>query len=106
MKKKIYVHVADDHKILIDGMKAILNTDDNIELKGYSQTGQDVIKWFSNKRNKADVLLLDITMPVVDGLDVLQYFQENNIKQKTIILSSYDDIKIVSEVLRRGAEVT
>jgi len=103
MKKKIYVHVADDHKILIDGMMAILNTDDDIELKGYSLTGKEVIKWFSNKRNKADVLLLDITMPVVDGLEVLQYFQDNNIKQKTIVLSSYDDIKIVSEVLRRGA---
>lgn len=103
MKEKIYVHVADDHKILIEGIIAVINTDENIEIKGYSLTGQEVIDWFSNEENNADVLILDITMPVKDGFEVLKHFFDNRIDQKVIVLSSYDDVKIVQEVLNLGA---
>ena len=102
MKEKIYVHVADDHKILIEGIIAVINTDEDIETRGYSLNGKEVIDWVNNKDNKADVLILDITMPVLDGIEVLTYFKQRNIKQKVIILSSYDDAKIVQEMLTLG----
>ena len=104
MKEKIYVHVADDHKILIEGIIAVINTDKEIEIKGYSLTGQEVIDWFNQRGNKADVLILDITMPVLDGFQVLKYFKKRKIDQKVIILSSYDDLKIVQEVLNLGCK--
>lgn len=104
MKEKIYVHVADDHKILIEGIIAVINTDKEIEIKGYSLTGQEVIDWFSKNGNAADVLILDITMPVLDGFDVLKHFKKKKIDQKVIILSSYDDLKIVQEVLNLGCK--
>jgi|TARA_B110000902_G_scaffold195093_1_gene221165 DNA-binding NarL/FixJ family response regulator len=104
MEEKIYVHVADDHKIVIDGIIAVINTDNDIEIKGYSLTGKEVTDWFDNKDNKADVLILDITMPVLDGIEVLKYFNKNKIDQKVIILSSYDDIKIVQEMLTLGCK--
>jgi DNA-binding NarL/FixJ family response regulator len=102
MKKKIYVHVADDHKIVIDGIIAVLNTDKDIEINEYSLTGKQVVDWVGNPNNKADVLVLDITMPVLDGIGVLKYFKKNKIKQKVVIVSSYDDIKIVQEMLNLG----
>ncbi|WP_158841149.1 response regulator transcription factor [Polaribacter sp. L3A8] len=104
MKEKIYVHVADDHKILIEGIIAVINTDNDIEIKGYSLTGQEVIDWFHQKENSADVLILDITMPVLDGFEVLKHFRKKKIDQKVIILSSYDDLKIVQEVLTLGCK--
>lgn len=104
MKEKIYVHVADDHKILIEGIIAIINTDKDIEIKGYSLTGQEVIDWFSKEENVADVLILDITMPVLDGFEVLKDFKKKKIDQKVIVLSSYDDVKIVQEVLSLGCK--
>ncbi|WP_159948857.1 response regulator [Polaribacter septentrionalilitoris] len=104
MKEKIYVHVADDHKILIEGIMAVINTDKDIEIRGYSLTGQEVIDWFANKKNTADVLILDITMPILDGFQVLKYFKKKKIDQKVIILSSYDDVKIVQEVLNLGCK--
>lgn len=104
MKEKIYVHVADDHKILIEGIIAVINTDEDIEIKGYSLTGQEVIDWFSKKENKADVLILDITMPVLDGFQVLKHFKKKRKDQKVIVLSSYDDLKIVQEVLNLGCK--
>ncbi|WP_299012631.1 response regulator transcription factor [uncultured Polaribacter sp.] len=102
MKKKIYVHIADDHKILIDGLIAVLDTDDDIEVKGCSFTGQEVIDWFLVRNNTADILILDITMPVIDGIDVLKHFYRKGIKQKVIVLSSFDELKFVQEVLRLG----
>jgi DNA-binding NarL/FixJ family response regulator len=103
MRKKIYVHVADDHKILIEGIIAIISTDDDIEIKGFSLNGHEVVDWFKKKENKADVLILDITMKGLDGFGVLKYFQNKKISQKVIVLSSYDDVKIVQEVLKLGA---
>lgn len=104
MKKKIYVHIADDHKIVIEGIIAVLNTDKDIEVNEYSLTGKQVIDWVNNPNNKADVLVLDITMPVLDGIGVLKYFRKNRIKQNVIIVSSYDDIKIVQEMLNLGCQ--
>ncbi|WCC45283.1 response regulator [Tenacibaculum finnmarkense] len=61
MDQKIKVHIADDHKILIDGVIALLNTEDNFEIEGYSLTGKQVVNW--STKNNADVLILDINMP-------------------------------------------
>ena len=101
MGKKIHVHVADDHMLLIEGITAVINTDNEIEIEGYSLTGTEVIEW--SKRNPADILIFDINMPENDGIDVLKSFKENNIKIRTIILSSYDDVKLVEELIALGA---
>lgn len=101
MKNKITVHIADDHKILIEGIIAVINTDDDIEVKGYSLTGKHVMEWVES--NNADILILDINMPEYDGIEVLKYFKQKKISQRVIILSSYDDVKLVQEVINLGA---
>ncbi|RKF02771.1 LuxR family two component transcriptional regulator [Tenacibaculum lutimaris] len=101
MNYKIKVHIADDHKILIDGVIALLNTEDDIEVEGFSLTGRQVVNWSSN--NTADVLVLDINMPEMDGIEVLKTFKKRNTKVKTIILSSLSDPKLVQEMIALGA---
>lgn len=101
MDYKIKVHIADDHKILIDGVIALLNTEDDIEIEGYSLTGRQVVNW--SAKNKADVLVLDINMPEMDGIEVLKTFKQRNTKIKTIILSSLSDPKLVQEMVLLGA---
>ncbi|REH45818.1 LuxR family two component transcriptional regulator [Tenacibaculum gallaicum] len=98
---KIKVHIADDHKILIDGVIALLNTEDDIEVEGYSLTGRQVVNWSS--KNTADVLVLDINMPEMDGIEVLKTFKKRNTKIKTIILSGLSDPKLVQEMIALGA---
>lgn len=100
MNYKIKVHIADDHKILIDGVIALLNTEDDIEVEGYSLTGRQVINW---SNNTADVLVLDINMPEMDGIEVLKTFRKRNTQIKTIILSSLSDPKLVQEMIALGA---
>ncbi len=100
--KKIKVHIADDHKVLIDGIKAVLKTENDIEVVGHSLNGEEVLEWY--KTNTSDVLVLDINMPKVDGIKVLQSFKKQHFqKPRVVILSSYDDIKLVKEVLKIGA---
>ena len=102
MKKKIKVHVADDHMILIEGIIAMLNTDKEIKVVGYSLTGLRVLEWFET--NNADVLVLDINMPELDGIEVLKRFNKKKGHQKIIMLSSYDDVKLVKELITFGAD--
>jgi DNA-binding NarL/FixJ family response regulator len=101
--EKIRVHIADDHKILIDGIKAVLKTESSIEVVGQSLNGIDVLNWFESGNN-CDVLVLDINMPKMDGIEVLRALEEKVITHKTIVLSSYDDMKLVKEVLKMGAD--
>lgn len=100
MKKKIYVHIADDHKILIEGLTALIHTDNQLKVKGYSLNGREVIEWF--KKNEAHILILDISMPEVNGIEVLTYFKQHGISQKVIVLSSYDEVNFVKEILDLG----
>ena len=102
MKDKIRVHIADDHQILIDGIIAVLNFEENIEVVGFSLNGIQVMDWF--KKNDADILILDINMPQMDGIEVLNNLHKIKKKPKVIVLSSYDDVKLVKEVLQIGAQ--
>lgn len=99
---KIRIHLADDHQVLIDGLSNLLQTVPNFEVVGNSLDGATV---YNNViENKADILVLDINMPQKDGIEVLQEFNKNQSQCKIIILSSYDELKIIKEVMKFGAK--
>ena len=100
MAEKIRIHLADDHQVLVDGMKSLLHTISNFEVVGYSLDGNtlydEVIK------DKADILILDIDMPEKDGIEVIKEFAAKGFPCKVIILSSYDNLKLIKEVMNLG----
>lgn len=96
----IKVHIADDHQILIDGLKAVINQKEDIEVLGHSLNGEEVLAWY--KTNATDILILDINMPVKDGIQVLRELRYITHRPKVIVLSSYDDVKLIKEVLKLG----
>ena len=71
------VHIADNHRILIEGMIAVLEAHD-IEIEGYSTSGHEVIMW--REKNDADILILDVSMPIMNGYEVLRHFKKEKIK--------------------------
>lgn len=101
MEEKIRIHLADDHKVLIDGMKTLLNTVENFEVVGFSLNGNSLFEEVTN--NQTDILVLDISMPEKDGIEVVKEFKAKGFPCKVIILSSYDDLKIIKEVMKLGA---
>lgn len=101
MNEKIRIHLADDHQVLIDGMKTLLHTVSNFDVVGYSLDGSSLFEEVTE--NKTDVLVLDISMPKKDGIEVIKDFSKKGFPCKVIILSSYDDLKIIKEVMKLGA---
>ena len=87
---------------MIDGVKAVLKIEPNIEVIGFSLNGMEVVSWF--QENEADVLILDINMPELDGIEVLKRLKDFKKRPEIIVLSSYDDVKLVKEVLQMGAK--
>lgn len=102
MTPKIKIHLADDHQVLIDGLSNLLQTVPNFEVVGSSLEGTTVYK--DVILDEADILILDISMPKKDGIETLKEFNEKQSPCKVIILSSYDDLKIIKEVMKLGAK--
>ncbi|MFD0963000.1 response regulator [Pseudofulvibacter geojedonensis] len=100
MGEKIRIHLTDDHQIIIDGLLAVLKLEDDFEVVGFSLNGHNLYERLTS--NKADILIMDINMPDIDGIDILKSFQAKGLPCKTIILSSYDDLKVIKEVLKLG----
>ncbi|WP_300567219.1 response regulator transcription factor [Flavobacterium sp.] len=101
MENKIKIHLADDHQVLIDGMLAVLKTNSDFEVVGFSLNGENLVERVA--KNGADILVMDINMPEKDGIQVLREFNEKGFTCKVIILSSYDDAKLIKEVIKLGA---
>ncbi|KFF05495.1 response regulator [Flavobacterium reichenbachii] len=102
MIQKIKIHLADDHQVLIDGLTNLLQTVSDFEVVGSSLDGTTV--YDDVLENKADILILDISMPKKDGIEALKEFNQKGSSCKVIILSSYDDLKIIKEVMKLGAK--
>ncbi|MCR4033468.1 MULTISPECIES: response regulator [Flavobacterium] len=102
MASSIKIHLADDHQVLIDGLSNLLKTVSNFEVVGSSLDGTSVYN--DVVADEADVLILDISMPKKDGIETLKEFNEKESPCKVIILSSYDDLKIIKEVMKLGAK--
>jgi DNA-binding NarL/FixJ family response regulator len=102
LTNKIKIHLADDHQVLIDGLTNLLQTVPNFEVVGNSLDGTTV--YTDVVKNNADILILDISMPQKDGIEVLHEFNKNESPCKVIILSSYDELKIIKEVMKFGAK--
>ena len=94
------IHIADNHQILIEGVMAVLKVH-NIQVEGYSTNGLEVIMW--REQHEADILILDISMPIMNGYEVLEHFRKKKIKQKTLIFSSYNDYQFINHSMKNGA---
>lgn len=101
MENTIRIHLADDHQVLIDGLLAVLNNNPRFLVVGHSLNGLHLFDEVKN--NLTDILVMDINMPEKDGIQVLKEFSQKGFPCKVIILSSYDEAKLIKEVIKLGA---
>lgn len=95
------VLVADDHVIVRDGIRQLLKNHHGIELVGEAFDGKDVMH--KARKIKPDVILLDIGMPGLNGLEVVPLLKESVPESKVIIFSMYDKDAYVHQALASGA---
>ena len=91
------VHIADDHDLILQGFEVLLKAH-GINVVGTSINGTKLLNWF--KSNECDVLILDISMPEINGIEVLKILKKSNIFVKTIIVSAYDNDSFIYESIK------
>lgn len=98
---QINVLLADDHMMVREGIHQLLELEDNINVIGEVGDGIECIDAIYKLR--PDVVVLDINMPKMDGLSVLKKIREANISCKIIVLTFYNEIGIVQDAVKSGA---
>ncbi len=98
---KIKVIIADDSDFVRDGMKIILDVDDDFEVLGSAANGREAIELA--EKEKPDVFLMDIQMPEMDGIEATKYIVEHDLG-KVLILTTFDDDDLVKQALQSGAK--
>jgi len=98
----IKIILVDDHKIVLDGLKALLSTTDELEIIGEAQNG--LILLHQLKTLKPDLVLLDIGMPVMDGIEAAAKIKKKYPEIKVLILSTYAEKAKIKKMLTIGVD--
>jgi DNA-binding NarL/FixJ family response regulator len=97
----IKIAIADDHKIFRDGIKMALTPKEDLKMIWEAEDGKDLLHKMSIK--KPDLLLMDIRMPEIDGINAIEMLRKEYEDVKIIVLSMYDDQQMISKMMEMGA---
>ena len=97
----IRVMVVDDHDVVREGISGFLNAFDDLELVGEARDGQEAVSLCGQVQ--PDVILMDIVMPIMDGIEATQQIREKYPHVKVVILTSFNDEDSVQQGLQAGA---
>ena len=98
----INVVIADDHSLMRQGLKQIIELENDIKVIGQASNGQEAID-IVNKLNP-DIILMDINMPVMNGLEAIKIIKESNCNSKIIALTIHEDREYLFKTLQVGAD--
>lgn len=101
MRKMIRLVIADDHPIIINGIKTLLDQNSEIELINEVSNGAELISFMES--NEVDVVLMDVNMPEVNGIDASRIISSKYPKTKVLAFSQYDEKRFVKRLLKCGA---
>lgn len=97
----IRVIVADDHKLFRQGLINLLNGFNDIEVIGEAANGSELLEMLNHR--KPDAILLDIQMPVMDGMQALKQIPKSNASPYVIVLSMWDGNRDIYDAIEAGA---
>lgn len=99
--EKIRIMLADDHPLFIEGLSMMLRREPDFELCGVANNGREVLEMLPT--TNPDLILLDINMPKMNGLETIKYIKQSFPSVKIVMLSGYFDDAIIKEAKLKGA---
>lgn len=98
---KIKVMITDDQRLMREGLKTILDFEEDLNVVQLAENGKDALDKITD--TQPDVILMDIRMPVMDGVECTKIIKQQYPKVKVIILTTFDDDEFIIEALKNGA---
>ena len=98
---KITVLLADDHEVVRQGLRALLSAQPDMEVVGEAENGREAVTLAA--KTSPDIVVMDIAMPVLNGLAATREILHRLPDTKVVVLSSYDDKDCVAELIEAGA---
>ncbi|ACL19252.1 two component transcriptional regulator, LuxR family [Desulfitobacterium hafniense DCB-2] len=102
MNKKLRIVLADDHAVLRAGLKVLLNAEPDLEVIGEASDGEEAIDRVDDLH--PDLVLLDLTMPKLNGVDCIEELLKKHADLKILVLTMHDDEEYLKAVLQVGAK--
>lgn len=97
----ITIMLVDDHPLFREGIRSRLQLSDEVELIGEAENGKEALDLLETVQ--PDIILMDINMPQMSGIDLLEVIAEKNITAKTIVLSMHNDREYIVRAIQMGA---
>ena len=94
--------IVDDHKILRDGLRALLESEENLSVVGEADTGEQAIVLAGTLR--PDVILMDISLPDMSGLDAIRAIRQSDSTSRIVVLSMFSRREFVVQSLEAGCD--
>ena len=101
INKMIKILIVDDHQLVIDGIKLMIDGEEDMTVVAEAHNGQEAIDSLPDK--EVDVILMDLNMPIMNGLDATKIIHESNPDIKIIGLSMLNDLKLIRKLINYGA---
>jgi len=99
--EKINIVLADDHWIVRDGIKALLEEDENLVVIGEASNGQEALELVKEKQ--PDILIIDVRMPIMNGIEAVGLLRNYSSTTKAIVLSMHDSEEYILKSISSGA---
>ena len=103
VKDKIEIILADDHMMIREGLKQLLELDDTMKVIAEANDGEECLNLL-NRKIHPDILLLDINMPKKNGIEVLEYIKQNKIPVKVLILTVHNEVEYLLKAVDIGID--
>lgn len=100
MSKKIII--VDDHTLFAQSLQILVNSLQEYEVTHVMKNGKELVDYIEANKVKPDIVLLDIRMPIMDGLDTMAWLQQNNPDQKVLALTMEHDEETIIKMLQLG----
>lgn len=97
----IRILLADDHTIVRDGIKYLLDEEDNLEIIGEASNGLEALKLVDELQ--PDLLIIDVRMPEMNGIEAVEILNQKSTKTKAIVLSLHDSEEYILKSIKAGA---